>query len=45
MIYAKSYPVKTTILEVDLSNYSSGVYYIEAFDGEKKYDKKIVIAR
>lgn len=45
IIYAKSSLIQTTVLQIDLSNFASGVYYIEASEGEKKYDKKIVIAK
>lgn len=45
VVYRNSSLVKTITLEIDLSKYASGVYYIKATDGKKKYDKKVVIEK
>ena len=45
VVYNNTAINKTTILEIDLSRYASGIYFINASDGNKKYMKKVVVGK
>jgi hypothetical protein len=34
-----------TTLEINVNKYASGIYFIEASDGKKAYNKKVIIEK
>ncbi|HVX27028.1 MAG TPA: T9SS type A sorting domain-containing protein [Parafilimonas sp.] len=44
-VYSNYRVSKTTTLQIDLSKYAAGVYFIEASDGKKTYSKKVIIEK